>query len=82
MPNFLSCAHANLVLLHNHGVIPAESQAPHTLRLTRVVGLLLLNSISSNLGIHGNDCLNLRFNREDGGWGLASACDLFKLRQD
>jgi len=82
MPNSLGCTHVNLVLLHNHGDIPAESQAPHTLRLTRVVGLLLLDSVSSNLAIHGNDRLNLSFNREDGGWALASASDLCQLSQD
>jgi len=82
MPNCLSCTHVNLVLLHNRGDIPAESLAPHALRLTRVVGLLLLESVSSNLGIHGNDSLNLSFNREDGGWALASACDLCQLHQD
>jgi hypothetical protein len=82
MPYSLGCTHVNLVLLHNRGDIPVESLAPHALRLTRVVGLLLLDSVSSNLCIHGNDRLNLSFNREDGGWARASACDLCQLRQD
>ena len=82
MPFFISLAFANLVLLHNHGDVPAESRAPQTLRLARVVALLVLNSIGFNLGIHGDDRLNLSFNREDDAWVLAGACNLCQLSQD